>query len=62
MLLVDDIARTATAAEIPVGILTSLIGVRFLPSSCGVCRAGAERVIVTDLGHAPGTSLPGTDG
>lgn len=27
MLLVDDIARTATTAEIPVGIITSLIGV-----------------------------------
>ena len=27
MLLVDNLARTATTAEIPVGIITSLIGV-----------------------------------
>jgi iron complex transport system permease protein len=29
LLLVDDIARTATVAELPIGIITSLIGVPF---------------------------------
>jgi len=29
MLLIDGIARTATAAEIPIGILTSLVGAPF---------------------------------
>jgi iron complex transport system permease protein len=29
LLLVDDIARTATVAELPLGIITALIGVPF---------------------------------
>ena len=29
MLLVDDLARTVTTSEIPIGIITALIGVPF---------------------------------
>lgn len=30
MLIIDGIARTATSSEIPIGILTSLVGAPFL--------------------------------
>ena len=46
LLLIDDVARAATPAEIPLGIITAIIGAPgSSPSCCGGAMPGAGAVI-----------------